>query len=141
MLLVLAASTDMMSSEHTSRFLAPLMRWIMPDIQPEAVAFVQLIVRKLAHLTEYGVLAALLARALCAGSDRLRWQHVMITLGVASLCAASDEFHQSFVASRTGSLIDFWIDIAGAILGVWIYWRFTRQSDLVGKHRREGRVE
>jgi VanZ family protein len=36
--------------------------------------------------------------------------------------AASDEFHQSFVPSRTASLRDVTIDLCGATLAVLLYW-------------------
>jgi VanZ family protein len=37
-----------------------------------------------------------------------------------ALFAASDEFHQSFVKSRTPSVRDVLLDIAGALLGLLI---------------------
>jgi VanZ family protein len=39
------------------------------------------------------------------------------------LYAIGDEFHQSFVPSRTASLGDVTIDVLGGICGVvWMYW-------------------
>jgi len=32
MSLMFAGSSDLMSAEHTSRFLAPILRWLKPDI-------------------------------------------------------------------------------------------------------------
>ncbi|MBA2433149.1 MAG: VanZ family protein [Chthoniobacterales bacterium] len=120
----LIASSDLMSAERTSRFFVPFLRWLTPDISPETVAMAQLMVRKLAHLTEYGVMAALLLRAIRAGTGPLGWPHVLIALAVAAVCAVSDEFHQSFVASRTGSALDVMIDITGALIGIGAYWLF-----------------
>jgi VanZ family protein len=45
---------------------------------------------------------------------------------IAAVYAALDEFHQSYVASRTGSPWDVLIDCAGALAGVLIYWRMIR---------------
>jgi VanZ family protein len=70
--------------------------------------------RKAAHLTEYVVLGALLLRA-------LRRPVPAWLAGVAY--AASDEFHQHFVAGRNGNLIDLAIDAIGALLGVVVYHR------------------
>src|SRR5437762_14140264 len=56
-------STDLMSAEHTSRFIVPFLRWLKPDISPETLASIHFIVRKCAHLSEYAVLALLLLRA------------------------------------------------------------------------------
>ena len=57
-------STDLMSAEHTSRILTPLLRWWNPDISPAAIAQVHFFVRKAAHLTEYAILAGCFV-ALC----------------------------------------------------------------------------
>src|SRR5216683_732350 len=120
MALIFLGSTDMLSAEHTSRFLVPLLRWLDPQISLAALATIQFGIRKLGHLTEYSVLAMLLWRALCSST---RWQMKMsILLLVAALAsaifAASDEFHQSFVPSRTASPTDVMIDICGALIGL-----------------------
>jgi VanZ family protein len=110
-------STDLMSSEHTSRIITPLLRWFDPGISDEMVAQVHLIVRKLAHILEYAVLASLLLRALRNLMANFRYRVAFAFIG-ALLFAVTDEFHQSFVHSRTSSLGDVGIDCAGAILGI-----------------------
>ena len=125
--MIFVASTNLMSGEHTSRFLVPLLRWLSEDISPEMIAAVQLLVRKAAHIAEYAILAMLLFRALVGGGKRTSIQPGIVVLIVSSY-AALDEFHQSFVASRTGSPRDVAIDICGALLGVAIYWWFAGQK-------------
>ena len=125
MIFIFVGSTDLMSAEHTSRFIGPFLRWFSPDITEGAVASVQLFVRKCAHLTEYAVLACLLCRAVCQSAARF-WRAAALALVVAALCASLDEFHQSFVPSRTASPYDVAIDVAGALAGVLIYWRAIR---------------
>jgi VanZ family protein len=114
MIFIFIGSTDLLSAEHTSRFIGPFLRWFAPHISDATVGSVQLVVRKCGHLTEYAILAALLFRALCSQRQRM--------LGVAfvgaALYAALDEFHQSFVASRTASPWDVMIDCIGAIAGL-----------------------
>jgi len=117
---IFLGSTDMLSAEHTSRFLVPFLRWIDPQISFATLNAIQLGIRKLGHLTEYAILAMLLWRALRSGT---RWQMKMsILFLVAALAsaifAASDEFHQSFVPSRTASPNDVMIDICGALIGL-----------------------
>src|SRR5262245_62754009 len=56
-------STDLLSAEHTSRFIVPFLRWLKPDISPETLASVHFIIRKCMHVGEYAVLALLLLRA------------------------------------------------------------------------------
>ena len=112
-------SSDLMSSEHTSRFLTPFLHWLKPDISPLAVAQVHLFVRKAAHVTEYAILTGLLFRAL-GWSIASPWRRVFFALLPALIFAPLDEFHQSFVPSRTASPIDVLIDYSGAILGIVI---------------------
>jgi VanZ family protein len=120
--LIFLGSTDMLSAEHTSRFLVPFLRWLDPQISIAMLATIQLGIRKLGHLTEYAILAMLLWRALRGGT---RWQMKMSILFVVAalgcaIFAASDEFHQSFVPSRTSSPIDVIIDISGALIALAI---------------------
>ena len=112
-------STDLMSAEHTSRFLIPFLRWLKPDLSAEAIAQIHLLLRKAAHLTEYAILSGLLLRAL-RGSIGGFWQRAAIALFAALLFAVADEYHQSFVPSRTSVLRDVWIDWAGALIGILI---------------------
>jgi VanZ family protein len=75
------------------------------------------ILRKLAHLVEYGILGALLLRALALRVPA-------IAAGIAY--AISDEIHQAFVPGRYASALDVAIDSAGVVLGVLLYERFGR---------------
>ena len=128
---IFLGSTDMLSAEHTSRFLVPFLRWINPQISFATLNAIQLGIRKLGHLTEYAILAMLLWRALRSGT---RWQVKMsILFLVAALAsaifAASDEFHQSFVPSRTASPTDVMIDICGTLIGLSICWMFAKRRN------------
>ena len=120
MAFIFMGSTDLMSAEHTSRYLTPLLLWLKPDISLDTIAQIHFLVRKIAHLTEYAILAILLMRALCERATSL-WRGAAVVLIVAVLFALADEYHQSFVASRTSSLGDAAIDSAGVLLGIFIY--------------------
>jgi VanZ family protein len=115
-------STDLMSAEHTSRFIVPFLRWFKPDISPETLASIHLIFRKFAHVSEYAVLALLLLRAAIVLTNLTRSIPILY-VSVWSTClfvAGTDEFHQTFVRSRGASVRDFMIDSAGATLGLLI---------------------
>ena len=127
-------STDLMSAEHTSRFLTPLLLWWNPDISPVAIAQMHYFVRKAAHLTEYAILAMLLWRALRGWIDEF-WRRVVLTLAWAMIFAAADEFHQSFVASRTASLGDVLLDCSGALLGLMICATTYRRTSTYKRRR------
>jgi VanZ family protein len=125
---IFVGSSDLMSAEHTSRFIGPFLRWFVPDITDATVASIQFIVRKCAHLTEYAVLAALIWRALRFQlPERTPRTQALLALLAAVTCAAFDEFHQSFVPSRTSSPGDVAIDGAGALLGLVVYRLITRR--------------
>lgn len=128
---IFVGSSDLMSAEHTSRFIGPFLRWFAFDIADTTVASIQFIVRKCAHLTEYAVLAALIWRALRfqIPSGTVRTQ-ATIAFVAAVICAVFDEFHQSFVPSRTSSPADVAIDGVGAIIGLVVYWRMTRRAQV-----------
>jgi VanZ family protein len=70
-----------------------------------------LILRKLAHMTEYGVLYLLWRRALPAAPG---WTPVAIALAYA----ATDEWHQTFVTGRHGTPVDVLIDAVGIGLAI-----------------------
>ncbi len=76
-----------------------------------------LLLRKAAHVVEYAILGALLARAL----PSYAW-----AIAVGSLYAVTDEVHQVFVAGRTGSPVDWALDTVGVAVGVAAYARLRR---------------
>jgi VanZ family protein len=119
---IFAGSTDIFSTEQTSRYLVPFLRWLDPQISPSTIATVHFALRKLGHLIEYAVLAALLWRALRSARN-LRPKMSTLFVGVWVACtiiAASDEFHQSLIVSRTASLNDVLTDSLGAAIGLVI---------------------
>lgn len=69
------------------------------------------IVRKLAHVGEYGALTLLWAWALRPATPRA----TPLAVAIAVLYAATDEYHQSFVAGRAGTPVDVAIDAVGVM--------------------------
>lgn len=116
---IFLGSTDLMSAEHTSRFLVPFLRWIDPQISLAALNGVQLSIRKLGHLAEYAILAALLWRGL-RGTFGAASKPILAfsTFLVAAAFAASDEYHQSFVPARTASVHDVMLDCVSIFVTV-----------------------
>jgi VanZ family protein len=123
------ASTSAMSAENTSRFLVPFLLWLKPGMSPAQIWAVIVVVRKCAHVTEYAILAFLLWRAL-RSLPGLRAKTLMVFGAILLGCmmyAASDEFHQTFVKSRTPSVRDVLLDVAGASLGLLIAASFANR--------------
>jgi len=80
---------------------------------------IDLIGRKLVHFAEYALLCFLWWRAFATLTDPAR--AALAALLVASGYAATDEFHQLFVEERTGALLDWAIDSAGAaVVAMWL---------------------
>ncbi len=67
-----------------------------------------LVLRKLAHLTEFAILGALLARAV---PD-------LPAFGLGVAYAVADEIHQHFVPGREGAPLDVAIDALGVAVGI-----------------------
>lgn len=78
------------------------------------------ILRKLAHLTEYAVLGALLLRAT---------RRPALAVVAAGAYAITDEVHQLFVEGRHGAPLDVAIDTVGALAGVVVWqWAARRRA-------------
>jgi len=122
-------STDLMSAQHTSRFIVPFLRWLNPHISWAAINTIHTVIRKLGHVSEYAILALLLWRAVRSGSALHMKMSLLFgaVLLASALFAASDEFHQSFVKSRTPSVRDVLLDVAGAFLGLLIGASFAQR--------------
>jgi hypothetical protein len=52
MIFIFIGSTDLMSAEHTSRFIVPFLLWLKPDMSPETIARIHMLIRKLGHVTD-----------------------------------------------------------------------------------------
>jgi VanZ family protein len=131
MAFIFTASTDIGSSRHTSRIIGPFLRWFNPNVSEETIHLVQVVVRKAGHLSEYGLLATLILRALglyqksrFIWSSRVAGQAFALTV----LYACTDEFHQLYVPSRDASVRDVVIDSCGAFVALLLIWLWTRYS-------------
>ena len=110
------ASSDNFNAGNTSRIIGPLILWLFPNTSPETLEVVHYITRKIAHFTEYAILGFLAARAFRTSPHpaiKQRWFLICVALVV--VYALLDEYHQSFVPSRTASIFDSFIDMAGGL--------------------------
>lgn len=89
----------------------------IPSLRSDFPDLVDLLLRKLAHTLEYAALGWLALRAI--GSRSLSAIVGALVLGV--VYAATDEYHQSFVAGRSAAASDVLVDGLGVLLGV--LWR------------------
>jgi VanZ family protein len=121
-LVIFLESTATMSSDNTSRFLYPLWVHLFGSISPAAWAEVHHFIRKTGHFVGYGMVSLAFFYSWWQTLHRMALRHwnlwrrasvaaVLCTLLIAIL----DEYHQSFLPSRTSSPIDVCIDLSGAI--------------------------
>ena len=78
---------------------------------------IELPVRKLAHKTEYCILAICISFPLYVYGLRGFWLFIFAGLFCVAF-ACTDEFHQSFVAGRSPAKTDVVIDSLGALIGI-----------------------
>ena len=115
------ASSGQFSAANTSRIIGPLLRWLFPRISDEQLAFAHFVIRKAAHFTEYAILGWLAARAFTTSSHRdLRRRWFLVALLLVVVYPLTDEYHQSFVQSRTASIHDSFIDMTGGLAALVI---------------------
>lgn len=114
--LIFIGSSDLLSASHTSDYLAKPLRLLLPRASESTIAVIHFALRKAAHFTEYAILASFAARAFRGSSQsflRTRW--FLVSLVFVVVYALSDEYHQSFVPTRTASIYDSMIDSAGGL--------------------------
>ena len=102
---ILLAANDSLSAGSTGSILDRLLGFPVPYA-------VNVAIRKLAHIVEYAILAALAWRA-----DK----RIAVVLGVALFVAVVDETRQGlFTVTRSGKVSDVFIDLFGAWLAFTI---------------------
>ncbi len=126
-------STRFFSDEQTARAILPVLRWVFPGAASHMLHLMHIGIRKLAHITEFGVFSITVFHGARGGRSGWRLDRAVVTLLIAVAYAALDEFHQSYVPVRHASLRDVAIDAFGALLVqsiVWIYARLRRGESL-----------
>jgi VanZ family protein len=115
---------------NTSRIIGPLLQFFFPDMPEATRMIIHGYVRKAAHFTEYAVFAFLGIRALTMSSSSfLRSYRYLLPLVLVAVVAMLDEYNQSFLASRTSSVYDVLIDIAGGTVMTALLWVSGRPRD------------
>jgi len=110
------ASTSEFSAANTSQIFRPLILWIFPNLSEARLEAMHFLIRKAGHFTEYAVLAFLARRAFITSSHAFIQRHwFQLGLLLVVIYALLDELHQSFVPSRTASIYDSGIDVAGGL--------------------------
>jgi VanZ family protein len=118
-------STNLGSAEHTRRILYPIFHFVF-GMDLARFDTWHALLRKIGHVVGYFILSVLVFRSWRATFPRLstRWclQWATVALLSTSLVAMLDEWHQSFLLSRTGTFRDVMLDsTAGLVAQIAIF--------------------
>lgn len=135
-LVICLESSDYLSAVNTRDWLQHLGAWFgvsHPDLISD-----NHILRKTGHFVGYGTLSLLFYRGRSRSAQilsrrRLRVLDVAFSFVCTLIVASADEYHQSFLPSRTGQPQDVLLDIAGAavfllLLQLWLLFRRHRMG-------------
>ena len=132
LIVIAIESTTYLSSRNTSRFLYPLLHSLF-GIDEAGFKPYHAFIRKSGHVFGYGLLSILLFRAwretlpsLMRAKWTLRWANIAV-LGTC-LVASLDEWHQSYLTSRTGTVHDVILDACAGLavqLALFLYYRWS----------------
>ncbi|MCU0238679.1 MAG: VanZ family protein [Pyrinomonadaceae bacterium] len=126
---ILYASSDNGSITHTSRFVRPLLEFLFPNSPEETLLIYHGYIRKLAHLTEYAILAFFASRVFWNSSKTILQKYwYLFAFGLVFLVASIDEYNQSFNINRTGSVYDVGLDCVGGLVMIAILTIYLRKT-------------
>jgi VanZ family protein len=119
LIVIAIESTAWLSAHNTSRILFPLLRYLFA-IDYARFEHIHFFLRKGGHVFGYGLLSILLFRAwreTLPSVRGLRWMFRWAAIAVlgTALVASLDEWHQSFIPSRTGTPQDVLLDTCAGI--------------------------
>jgi len=130
LIVIAIESTALLSARNTSRILYPLLHYLF-GMGWERFEVWHFFIRKTGHVIGYGILSILAFRAWretfpAPGNPpwTMRWASiaVLMTAFVASL----DEWHQSFIPSRTGRWQDVVLDTCAGIAAQVLLFALSR---------------
>jgi VanZ family protein len=125
-------STNIGSAEHTAQILYPLFHLLF-GIDPGRFATWHMLLRKTGHFIGYFTLSVLLFRSWRATFPRLstRWclQWATVALLTTALVATFDEWHQTFLPSRTGTVRDVILDSTAALIAQIVLFAILRMRN------------
>jgi len=129
--MIFTLSTGTYGSSFSAWLLREFLRLLHLEVSPPTFVVLHFCLRKLAHLTEYGIFSSLLYGSLQRGRS-LEWRArtALRCVLIAGAYSLTDEFHQSLVPGRTASWMDCGIDTVGATLGMLLVYgndRLTRR--------------
>ncbi len=136
MTVIAIESTSTFSAENTSGWIRPVIERFLGHINDTVWAIAHHLMRKSGHFLGYGMVCLTFLRAwLMTLGTRSRlttrsWWLIssLRAIGLTALVASLDEWHQTFLPSRTGTPWDVGLDTLGATAWCVLMWVFFRLS-------------
>lgn len=132
LIVIAIESTTYLSSQNTSRFLYPVLHFLF-GIDYARFEPYHFFLRKTGHVFGYGLLSILLFRAwretlpaLSGSRWTPRWASIAV-VGTA-LVASLDEWHQSYLPTRTGAVHDVILDTCAGLAAQFAIWLLYRRT-------------
>jgi VanZ family protein len=138
--LIWTFSTGAFTTQHTSRYVVPFLRWLFPHLAWDTLLAIHQIIRKLAHVAEYFVFSLLILRGLRAGRKETHLGWALGALAIVAAYAALDEFHQSFVPGRGASPWDVLLDASGGAAAQLMAALVMLRGDVRRQNRAEANI-
>jgi VanZ family protein len=98
-----------------------------PTVKTSEIHWRDFIVKKSAHVIEYGIFAALIYRAL-RSSGAKKANAGIYAIFIALLYGMTDEFHQSYTPGREPRVRDVVFDTIGAIASIYSIWNLLPKA-------------
>lgn len=119
LIVIAVESSALLSAHNTSRILYPLLHFLF-GLDRMRFGYWHFYIRKSGHVIGYGTLSILLFRAWRAtlpASGNVQWTFRWANIAIqgTALVASLDEWHQTFIPSRTGSVRDVILDTCAGI--------------------------
>lgn len=135
-------STDWLSSARTGSFLYFWLVRLLGPINPLAFEIFHHDLRKAGHIIGYAMLSLFFFRAWKSTLPAVDWapwsvRWAGISWVMTALVASLDEWHQSYLPSRTGTFWDVILDSTAALAMQIIIWLFWRRVSIPTKTGRE----
>jgi len=130
--LIALESTDSFSSEHTSSVLYSLLTHLFGHIDYYKFLAFHHYLRKTGHVVGYGILGLLLLRgwrATFGHAQAFLWRTSLLSWLGTAFVAAMDEWHQSYIPSRTGTWRDAVLDSVAGFVFLLVAYFWLRRSD------------
>ena len=99
----------------------------IPSLKSDFSSDIDFILRKIAHMAEYGILTIFLFRAYYKSNGFTIKKSISSAIIFALTYAFTDEYHQSFVFGRQGSLNDVFIDGLGVFFVAFLIYKKVKK--------------